>query len=198
MQEPFVIKIKFPHGHLLTNGFLMKLSYANKELRLERSARGELVVLPPVGCSTSARNLDLSCQVWKWAKDRGQGAAFGSSAGFMLPNGAVRAPDASWISDERWSALTKDQREDYAPLCPDFVAELRSWSDSLAEVRAKMQEYNDQGARLGWLIDLVRRVVEVYRPGRPVEVLESPTSLSGEGVLPGFTLDLKRILFDED
>ncbi|EDX71606.1 conserved hypothetical protein [Coleofasciculus chthonoplastes PCC 7420] len=122
------------------------------------------------------------------------GVAFDSSTAFRLPNGADRSPDASWVSQERWEALTPKQQETFPPLCPDFVIELRSKSDNMEPLRKKMQEYLDNGLRLGWLIDAKNKRVEIYRPNREVEVLESPTSLSGEEVLPGFVLDLQVVL----
>jgi Uma2 family endonuclease len=131
-----------------------------------------------------------------WVKQTGLGQAFDSSTGFTLPNTAIRSPDASWLAQDRWDALTSEEKQRFAPLCPDFVAELRSPTDPLKEVRAKLREYMAQGARLGWLIDPKRREVEIYRPSQPVETLKDPRTLSGEGVLPGFTLDLKGILFD--
>jgi Uma2 family endonuclease len=127
----------------------------------------------------------------------GTGTAFDSSAGFTLPNGAVRSPNASWIRNERWNALTKEQRDNsFSPICPDFVVELRSRSDRMKKPRMKMREYIAQGARLGWLLDPMRGTVEICRPDRPVERPSKPTALSGEDVLPGFVLDLKGILFD--
>ena len=122
------------------------------------------------------------------------GVGFDSSTGFRLPNGADRSPDVSWVRRERWESLTPQQRKGFLPLCPDFVVELRSESDSLTKLQAKMGEYIDNGAKLGWLIDPQNRRVEIYRPGRDVEVLENPTNLSGEDVLPGFILNLRRVL----
>ena len=119
--------------------------------------------------------------------------AYGPSAGFRLPNGAVRAPDASWLRLSRRDGLTEDERERIAPICPDFVLEIRSPSDSLAVVQAKMQEYMENGARLGWLIDPFQRRVHVYRPGQAAEVLEDPATVAGEDVLPGFDLNLSEI-----
>lgn len=173
--------------------FLM-LAAANRELRLERTARGELIVTPPTGSETGNRNLKLSYFLARWIEEEGgHGLAFDSSSGFELPNGANRSPDASWVRQERWDALTPEQREGFAPLCPDFVVELRSKTDTLKELRAKMQEYLENGAQLGWLIDPKNKRVEIYRLDRAVEVLENPMTLSGEQVLPGFTLTLKRV-----
>jgi Uma2 family endonuclease len=172
----------------------MLLSSANSDLRFERSAHGELIIMSPAGGGSGRRNLKLSQHLGNWVDAAGLGIAFDSSAGFRLPNGAVLSPDASWITLDRWNALTPDEQDRFVPLCPDFVVEIRSPSDPLSELRAKMREYLDQGARLGWLIDPLRNIVEIYRPRRPVETLEAPATLSGEDVLPGFTLDLADIL----
>lgn len=170
------------------------LAVANRDLRLERTAAGELIVNPPAGSESGKRNSSLTGQLDRWNEEcEDLGEAFDSSAGFTLPNGAICSPDASWVSRERWDALTPQQRKGFAPLCPDFVVELRSGSDSLTQLRSKMQEYIDNGARLGWLIDPQNRRVEIYRPGVTVEVLDNPTTLSGEEVLPGFVLNLRRV-----
>ncbi|HBB31811.1 MAG TPA: hypothetical protein DDZ80_27160 [Cyanobacteria bacterium UBA8803] len=170
------------------------LAAANRDLRLERTAAGELIVNPPTGGESGKRNLSISTQLGNWFETHEDlGEAFDSSTGFRLPNGADRSPDASWIRRERWEALTPQQRKGFVPLCPDFVVELRSESDSLSKLQAKMREYIDNGARLGWLIDPQHRRVEIYRPGTEVEVLENPTELSGEDVLPGFVLNLRRV-----
>jgi Uma2 family endonuclease len=165
------------------------------DLRVERTALGELVVMAPAGADASGRNAALVEQLRAWSRARRLGKVFESSAGFTLPNGAIRSPDASWIADDRWNALTPRDRRGFAHVCPDFVAELRSPSDSLRELRAKMREYCSQGAQLGWLIDPLRKVVEIYRPRQGARTLTSPHSVSGEAVLPGFTLDLTEILF---
>ncbi len=170
------------------------LAAANRDLRLERTATGELIVSPPTGGETGKRNAKIVTQLGVWGEANEQiGEYFDSSTGFELPNGANRSPDASWVQKERWEALTLEQREGFIPLCPDFVVELRSKTDSLKDLREKMQEYIGNGAQLGWLIDPKNKRVEVYRAGQVVEVLENPSILSGERVLPGFTLRLKRI-----
>jgi Uma2 family endonuclease len=174
-----------------------RLCAANAELRLERTARGVIEAMPPAFGGTGARNCRLTTQVGSWAWNDGTGTAFDSSAGFTLPNGAVRSPDTSWIRNERWNALTKEQRdESYSPICPDFVIELRSHSDRKKKLRMKMREYIAQGALLGWLLDPLNGTVEIYRPDRPVERLTKPATLLGEEVLPGFVLELKGILYD--
>ena len=165
----------------------------NRELRIERTAGGDLLIMPPVGGETSARNNELGWQLTRWAKKDGSGVVFDSSCGFVLPNGATRSPDAAWIEQSRLAALTPSQKKKFIPLCPDFVIELRSPSDSLKDVKEKMEEYVSQGTRLGWLFDPVNRRVHVYRPQAAVESIAGAASLSGEPVLKGFVLDLKPI-----
>lgn len=170
------------------------LAAANRELRLERTTAGALIVNPPTGSETGHRNWHLAGELYVWWRNAGEpGKAFDSSSGFELPNGANRSPDASWVRQERWDALTAEQKKGFAPLCPDFVVELRSATDSLQDLKAKLQEYMDNGAQLGWLIDPQNQRVEVYRSGQRVKVLDNPSTLSGEAVLPGFVLTLKRI-----
>ncbi|MDJ0732323.1 MAG: Uma2 family endonuclease [Crocosphaera sp.] len=170
------------------------LAAANRELRLERTATGELIVNPPTGGNTGKRNSKIIYFLVRWIEEEGaDGEAFDSSTGFKLPNGANRSPDASWVSQARWDALTPEQQDSFIPLCPDFVVELRSENDTLKDLRSKMEEYIENGAKLGWLIDPKNKRVEIYRPGEVVEVLENPSHLSGERVLPGFSLSLKRV-----
>ncbi|MCL1473574.1 Uma2 family endonuclease [Argonema antarcticum] len=166
----------------------------NRDLKFERTAKGVLLIMPPTGGETSNRNADLTFQIQAWSRQNNLGKAFDSNGGFKLPNGADRSPDASWVSIERWNTLTPEQREKFIPLCPDFVVELRSPSDSLTELREKMQEYIANGAKLGWLIDRKNQRVEIYRQNQEVEILQNPTTLSGEDVLPGFVLDLNPIM----
>jgi Uma2 family endonuclease len=179
--------------HLSASQFI-QLCQANPDAVLELTARGELVVMSPTGGESGISNIELSCQLQVWVKQNGTGVAFDSSTMFQLPSGAFRSPDASWVSLNRWNALSDDQKKTFPPMCPEFVAELRSPSDSLKDLRDKMQEYLDNGALLGWLLDPMRKMVEIYRPGQPVEVLPNPTRLDGEKVLPGFVLDLQGIL----
>jgi Uma2 family endonuclease len=173
-----------------------RLCCVNPELRLEREANGELIARPLKGADFGRRNASLGAQVWLWNEQAGLGVAFSPSAGFTLPNTAVRGPDVSWMTRERWEAVPPLNRQRCGRASPDFVAELRLLSDDMATLRRKMQEYIDQGVRLAWMIDPLQGTVEISRPGRPVEVLEQPATLSGEDVLPGFVLDLKGILFD--
>lgn len=173
-----------------------RLCQVNEEWRLELSSRGDLIIMPPAGSEGGGRNAILTQRLGNWSDADGTGVFFDSSTGFTLPNGAVRSPDASWIRRDRWEVLTPPQKKKFAPVCPDFAVELQSPSDDRADVQDKMREYLAQGARLGWLIDPGAGQVEIYRPGRPVEVLDRPAALSGEDVLPGFALNLKGILFD--
>ncbi|MBE9127424.1 MULTISPECIES: Uma2 family endonuclease [unclassified Coleofasciculus] len=177
----------------LTDEQFYQLCQDNETLRFERTATGELIIMPPTGGETSNRNAGLTAQIWIWNEQTQLGKVFDSSGGFKLPNGADRSPDASWVKLERWNALTPEQQTKFAPLCPDFVVELLSPSDSFTETQAKMKEYLENGIRLGWLINRRTRQVEIYRQGQEVEVLESPASLSGEDVLPGFVLNLEPI-----
>lgn len=178
----------------LTDEQFFELCQKNRDYRFERTASGELLIMPPAGSDTGRRNADLTFQLQAWCRQNNLGIAFDSSAGFKLPNGGDRSPDASWVKRERWEALTPEQQETFAPLCPDFVVELRSKSDSLKALQTKMQEYINNGARLGWLIDRKNQRVEIYRQVQDVEILQAPAALSGEDLLPGFVLDLKDIL----
>ena len=177
----------------LTSEQFAFLCQENRELRFELTAQQELVIMPPAGSETGWRNGILTHHLVAWARTDGTGLAFDSSAGFTLPNGAIRSPDASWVRQERWNALTEEQQEGFAPLCPDFVVELRSRTDRLSDLQEKMQEYIDNGVRLGWLIDPIDKRVYVYRPGQPVEVLDDPATLSGDPVLPGFVLPIREL-----
>lgn len=177
----------------LTTEQFWQLCIANPELRLEHSAAGELIIRPLLGGIASNRNAYLTCQLYNWTDTDGTGIAFGSSTGFTLPNGATRSPSAAWLRKERWNTLTPDQRERFVPFCPDFVVELLSQSEDLKMTQAKMQEYIDNGARLGWLINRESKQVEIDQPHQAVTVLDTPQSISGESVLPGFRLNLDRI-----
>lgn len=178
----------------LTDEQFFQVCQNNRDLRFERTASGELVIMPPTGGETGKRNFEIVLQLGIWNKKHNLGVGFDSSTGFKLPNGANRSPDASWVLKERWEALTPQQRQKFLPLCPDFVVELCSPTDSVKQTQAKMQEYIDNGARLGWLIDAKARRVEIYRLNQGVEILEQPATLSAEDVLPGFILDLKLVI----
>ncbi|MBE9118208.1 Uma2 family endonuclease [Lusitaniella coriacea LEGE 07157] len=170
------------------------LAHHNRDLRLERTHTGALIVNPPTGWETGRRNFKFSIQLGKWWESQGEpGEVFDSSTGFTLPNGAIRSPDASWVSQERWDALTPEQKRTFANICPDFVMELRSQSDTLKSLQEKMLEYIENGAKLGWLLDPFNQRVEISRSNQSVEILDNPAQLSGEDVLPGFVLNLNRI-----
>jgi Uma2 family endonuclease len=160
------------------------------DLRLELTSTGELIVMPPTGSETGLRNFNLIVQLGNWAKKDGIGVGFGSCAGFTLPNGAIRSPDASWIRRERCEHLTPRERKGFAPICPDFVVELRSETDRLSPLLSKMEEYIANGAAMGWLIDPLTRSVHIYRPGQEPFILENPEVVSGDPVLPGFRLEM--------
>jgi len=177
----------------MTDDQFFQLCQNNRELRFERNANGELIIMSPAGGETGNRNGRVNQQLFNWTDADGTGIAFDSSTGFKLPNGADRSPDASWIKLERWDALTDEEKRKFPPICPDFVIELLSPSDSLKTTQEKMKEYIDNGVRLGILINRKSRQVEIYRPGKEVEVLDSPTTVSGEEVLKGFVLNLGMI-----
>ncbi len=176
-----------------TSDEFYELCQANPTLNLERTASGEIIIMSPAGGETGARNLGIGTQLYKWNEEHALGIAFDSSTGFTLPNGADRSPDASWIAEERWNRLTAEERRKFPPLAPDFVIELRSSSDSIKTLREKMQEYIDNGVCLGWLIDPQTRTVEIYEPGEEVEIFYNPEAVAGDPVLPGFSLNLKKV-----
>ncbi|MDF2388679.1 Uma2 family endonuclease [Nostoc ellipsosporum NOK] len=177
----------------LTHEQFEQIALANCDLRLELTAHGELIILAPTGGNTGRRNADLITDLNLWNRQTKLGVVFDSFTIFQLPNGAERSPDAAWVSQERWNALTLAQQDTFPPLCPDFVIELRSKTDSLKTLQEKMQEYINNGCRLGWLMNYQNRQVEIYRPRQKKEVLSSPQTLSGEAVLPGFILNLQTI-----
>ena len=164
----------------------------NPDLMVEQNRNGEIVIVSPAGSESARRNVEISFQLHRWSKSEG-GTTFDSSVLFTLPDGSKRGPDASWIAMERWEALSKEEREAFAPICPDFVIELRSRTDRLIDLKQKMDNYVANGVRLGWLIDPYERQVYIYRQNREPETLAEPSSLSGEDVLPGFVLDLSPI-----
>ncbi len=191
--EPFVIKFK-PLTKMTDEQFA-EFCALNDILRVERTAKGEIILMPPKHSNTGNRNADITIDLGIWARADGTGLAFDSSTGFNLPNGALRSPDASWISNARLDALTSAQRSGFFEICPDFVIELRSSSDGLSMLRSKMEEYIDNGARLGWLVDPLDspKRLYIYRPQAEVEILDRPDEVSGEPELPGFTLNMGRI-----
>ena len=189
--HPVVLKLKPAIN--LTDDQLFELCQLNGDWRIEYTAQGELIVMPPTGGETSNRNAELTYQVQAWTRRDQAGVAFDSSGGFKLPNGATRSPDAAWVRRSRLAGLTREQKQKFLPLCPDFVIELRSPTDNLQAVLDKMQEYLDNGAQLGWLLDPLTRRVHVYLPQRPPEILDAPNTLSADPLLPGFVLDPRKI-----
>ena len=185
--------ITIPQTFKVTHEQFQEIAAVNRDLRLERTATGELIIMAPTGSDTGYRNQDMSGQLWLWNRQTKLGVVFDSSSGFKLPNGADRSPDASWVKLERWQTLTPKEQEGLAPLCPDFVVELRSKSDNMEPLREKMREYMANGAILGWLIDRKNQKVEIYRQNQDVEILDNPRTLSGGDVLPGFVLDLTDV-----
>lgn len=177
----------------LTDDQFYQLCRDNPDVKFERNANGEIIIMPPTGGETGNRNFELSADFAIWNRQYRLGVCFDSSTCFKLPNGADRSPDVSWIKQERWDTLTPEEKEKFPPIAPDFVLELMSPTDSLKKTQEKMQEYMENEVRLGWLIDRRTRRVEIYRLRQAVEVLESPTELSGEDVLPGFVLNLESI-----
>ena len=177
----------------MTDEQFYDLCQDNRDLRFERNAKGDLIIMPPTGGETSNKNAKITQKLGNWTDEDGTGIAFDSSGGFKLPNGADRSPDAAWIPLEKWQNLTEKERQRFVPLCPDFVIELRSKTDSLKSLQDKMREYLENGTRLGWLINPQDKQVEIYRQGKEVEILDYPQTLSGEDVLLGFVLDLQLI-----
>ncbi len=190
-QAPLVIRLR-PYIELDSDQFF-EFCQLNGELRIERTAEGEILIMPPAGGGSAYRSLELAAQVREWAKRDGTGVAFDSSAGFDLPNGATRSPDASWVRKDRLKKLPSGKKEEFLPLCPDFAAEMLSPSDSLRAAKKKMQEYIDNGARLALLFDPWERRVYVYRPGANVDRLDNPRTVSGSPEMPGFALELRSI-----
>ncbi|NJN20203.1 MAG: Uma2 family endonuclease [Leptolyngbya sp. RL_3_1] len=186
------LTVNLPMPVEMTMADFYEFCQANRDLRIERTANGEVVIRPPAFSDTGNRNVKIAQQLANWADQDGTGLGFGS-AGFTLPNGAIRSPDLAWIRLERWQALTAAEQASFATICPDFVVELKSSSDTLSRLKAKMVEYLDNGTVLGFLIDRTQRQVYIYRPGQAPEVLENPDAVSGEPELPGFSLQMARI-----
>ncbi len=179
----------------LTDEQFYQLCLNNRDLKFERTANGELLIMPPTGGETGRRNTKITTQLENWSSQNNLGVVFDSSTCFKLPNGADRSPDAAWVKRERWDSLTPEQKEKFPPICPDFVVELRSPTDSIEKLREKMREYLANSCLLGWLIDPQTQQVEIYRPSQDIKVLQSPAALSGEDVLPEFVLNLQPIMF---
>jgi Uma2 family endonuclease len=187
------LRLKSPLFQRWSPDEFLEFCASNPNLRIERSANGDLIVMAPAGMESGDWNSEIDFQLRLWAKKDGTGKVFDSSTGFTLPNGAIRSPDACWIELSKWNRLTKAEKGKFGPFCPDFVLELRSPSDRLAELQDKLQEFLANGARLGWLIDPYTKTVHIYRPQQAPEILAHPATVSGESVLPGFELDLREI-----
>ena len=177
----------------LTDEQFYRLCAANRDLRFELTAEEELLIMSPTGSNTGWRNAKITHRLATWSEQDGTGVYFDSSAGFTLPNGAKRSPDASWVRREVWEALTEEQQEGFAPICPAFVVELRSPTDSVEDLQEKMKEYVENGIQLGWLFDPKSKRAYIYRPNQSVELLENPSAISGDPVLPGFVFDPREI-----
>ncbi|HLO86320.1 MAG TPA: Uma2 family endonuclease [Nostocaceae cyanobacterium] len=192
LSSPLVLQ--FPSSMPMTDEQFFDFCQVNRDLRIERNKFGEISIMPPTGSETGNREGNVIGQLWVWSEQDGTGITFSSSAGFKLSTGAERSPDVAWIKLERWNSLTPEQQQRFAPICPDFVIELRSPSDSLKTLKEKMQEYiQEPGIKLAWLIDRKERKVYIYRPGQTEECLENPDTVSGESVLPGFILNMSKI-----
>jgi Uma2 family endonuclease len=177
----------------MTGEQFYQLCRANPDLKFERTSKGELIIMPPTGGETGKHNFNIGLDLGLWNRQTQLGVCFGSSTCFQLPNGGDRSPDLAWIRQDRWDALTPEQKDKFPPIAPDFVLELMSPTDSLKDAQAKMQEYKASGVKLGWLINRKTRVVEIYQSGKETVRLELPEKLSGEDVLPGFVLDLRSV-----
>lgn len=191
--EKTPLTVNLPAIAPMTHAQFYDFCLANRDLRIERTANGDVVIMPPAFADTGNRNLKIAQQLANWADQNGTGESFDSSAGFTLSNGATRSPDASWVRLERWQALTEAQKASFAPICPDFVIELRSSSDTLTSLQDKMQEYMVNGAVLGLLIDRKNRTVHLYRPDQEPSILDDPETVSGDPELSGFVLKMAKI-----
>ena len=177
----------------MTDEELMRFCAENETARVERDAKGELIVMSPTGSEGGSTELEIAVELSLWARQDGRGKVFGSNAGFTLPDGSMRAPDAAWVSLWRWNALSREDQKRFAPICPEFIIELRSPSDKLADLQAKMEMWIANGAEVAWLIDPLEKAVTIYRPGEQPELLAQPTSVQGSGPIAGFELVLARI-----
>lgn len=182
--------LEIPSYFIVSQEQFELLANANRDLRLERSPNGELIIMPPTGGTTGKRNAKLITYFVNWNDQMQLGEVFDSSTAFRLPNGSNRSPDVAWVSRDHWQSLTSEQQDSFPPLCPDFVVELRSKSDSLKNLQDKMQEYLENGLLLGWLIDIQNQTVEIYRPQKSREVLQKPSVLTGDSILLNFSVNL--------
>jgi Uma2 family endonuclease len=191
--ESIPLTVNLPAVASMTQEQFYEFCLANHDLRIERTATGEVIIMPPAFSDTGNRNIKIAQQLANWSDQDGTGETFDSSSGFTLPNGATRSPDAAWIRLERWNTLTEQQKASFAPICPDFVIELRSASDRLTTLQDKLQEYMANGAGLGWLIDRKNRKVYIYRPNQEAESIDNPETVAGDPELPGFVLQMAKI-----
>ncbi|MGK7920092.1 MAG: Uma2 family endonuclease [Trichodesmium sp.] len=192
LEEPIVLQM-LPDLKMTEEQFF-EFCQINRDLRIETNKFGELLIMPPTGSETGNREFNICVQLGLWSEEDGTGLAFSSSTGFTLSTGAKKSPDASWIKLERGQSLSQEQKEKFAPICPDFVVELMAPSDNLKTLQEKMAEYMaEPGVKLGWLIDRKERKVYIYRPGIATQCLENPDNVSGEPVLPGFVLKMSKV-----
>jgi len=186
--------LQMPPSLKMTEEQFFEFCQINRDLRIETNKFGELLIMSPAGSETGNREFNICLQLGLWSEEDGTGLAFSSSTGFTLSTGAKKSPDVSWIKLERWNSLSSEEKQKFAPICPDFVVELMSPSDNLKTLQAKMTEYMEEpGIKLGWLIDRTERKVYIYRPEMPTECLENPDAVSGEPVLPGFVLNMSKV-----
>ena len=191
LEQPVVVHTR--HAIELDDEQFFRLCQANRDLQIERTAEGDILIMAPEAGSSGRASSRLTALFDQWAELDGTGQVFGASTGFRLSNGAIRAPDVAWVRNDRLDLLTDEQWQHFLPLCPDFVLELRSPSDGMRALQHKMEEYRDNGAQLGWLLDPVAKRVHVYRPGTTPEILDSPSIVSAEPLLRGFALDVLQI-----
>jgi Uma2 family endonuclease len=187
------LPIRFRPQTPMSDEELMRFCAANDFLRVERDANGEILVMTPAGNRTGRKNTAIISALDKWAESDGRGYAFDSNTGFTLPDGSMRSPDAAWVAAARWDSLSEYDKERFSPICPEFIIELRSPSDNLAELQAKMKQWIANGTQLAWLIDPIEQEVSIFRPGESLEVHHHPTSVQGSGVMVGFELVMARI-----
>jgi Uma2 family endonuclease len=192
LSQPIVLRI--PPELQMTDEQFFEFCQINRDLQIERNKLGELLIMTPTASDTGYREGNIFGPLWVWSKKDGTGIVFTSSTGFTLSTGAERSPDASWIKKERWDSLSPAQQQKFAPICPDFVVELRSGSDNLKPLQEKMAEYmREPGVQLGWLIDRKNRKVYIYRPAEETQCLDNPATVSGDPILPGFVLDMGEV-----